>query len=95
MPTEHVDLSDRQAEFIRISIESGLFKDASEIIRAGLRLLEQQCAEDEAKLEALRRIAKESVKAFERGEFTTYSVDSMRDRLKSIGDDVRSRHARP
>jgi putative addiction module CopG family antidote len=46
MSTQSVSLSDQQAKFIRKRIERGGYRNASEIIGAGLRLLEQQEKQD-------------------------------------------------
>ena len=54
MPTRNVVLTDRQQELIDALVESGRYQNASEVLREGLRLIEQREAEDAAKLEALR-----------------------------------------
>ena len=46
-----VTLGDHFEQFIAAQIEQGRFKNASEVVRAGMRLLE----EHETKVEALRR----------------------------------------
>jgi len=53
MPTS-VALSPHFEEFIRQQIDSGRFNNVSEVVRAGLRLLEESEAERAAKLHALR-----------------------------------------
>jgi len=53
MPTS-VALSPHFEAFVRQQVESGRFNNVSEVVRAGLRLLENQEAEQAAKLEALR-----------------------------------------
>jgi len=68
MPTRNINLTDRYDSFIEASIASGRFSDASEAVLAGLYLLEQQEAEDKAKLEWLRATAQEAVAALDRGE---------------------------
>lgn len=53
MPTS-VSLSPRFETFIHHQVASGRFNNVSEVIRAGLRLLEEREAEQAAKLQALR-----------------------------------------
>jgi antitoxin ParD1/3/4 len=50
MPTRNVVLSDPQEALIRDLVASGRYQNASEVLRAGLRLLEDR----EASLEAVR-----------------------------------------
>jgi len=53
MPTS-VALSPHFEHFIREQVESGRFNNASEVVRAGLRLLEDQQKQTDLKLNALR-----------------------------------------
>jgi antitoxin ParD1/3/4 len=53
MPTS-VALSPYFETFVRRQVESGRFNNVSEVVRAGLRLLEEREAERAAKLQALR-----------------------------------------
>lgn len=53
MPTS-VALSPHFEHFIREQVESGRYNNASEVVRAGLRLLEDQQQQASLKLEALR-----------------------------------------
>ena len=53
MPTS-VALSPHFESFIRHQVDSGRFNNVSEVVRAGLRLLEEREAEQGAKLLALR-----------------------------------------
>jgi antitoxin ParD1/3/4 len=68
MPTRNVNLSQQQAAFIRQRIDEGQYRNASEVVRAGLRLLEQHEQEDKLKLRALKRLATESFSEIDRGE---------------------------
>lgn len=61
MPARNVNLTPHLAEFLDRNVASGRFADASEVVREGLRLLEQRQAEDAAKLDALRAAAKVGV----------------------------------
>ncbi|MBS0455365.1 MAG: type II toxin-antitoxin system ParD family antitoxin [Proteobacteria bacterium] len=54
MPSSYV-LGDHFENFVRQQIESGRYESASEVIRDGLRLLEEQVTSKQAKLESLRK----------------------------------------
>ena len=69
MPTRNVALTKRQEELIETLVESGRYQNASEVLRDGLRLVEQREAEDASKLKALRVAARVGVNALNRGEF--------------------------
>lgn len=56
-------------EFITTQIENGRYGSASEVVRAGLRLLE----ESESKLERLRRLLEEG----EQSGITDYSYENV------------------
>ncbi len=68
MPTRNVDLTEHYENFIAAGVEAGRYSDASEAVRAGLRLLEQQELEDLAKLDWLRGATREAFDALDRGE---------------------------
>jgi antitoxin ParD1/3/4 len=54
MPTRNVNLTDELDRFIATKVKSGRYENASEVVRAGLRILEQEERQYEAKLAALR-----------------------------------------
>ena len=68
MPTRNVNLTEHFDRFIETGVTSGRFGNASEVVREGLRLLEQRQQEDKAKLEWLRADAKEGSDSIDRGE---------------------------
>ncbi len=53
MPTS-VALSSHFETFVRNQIESGRYNNASEVVRAGLRLLEDQQKQTELQMDAMR-----------------------------------------
>lgn len=65
MANTSMDLGDHFTSFVRQLKESGRYRNASEAVRAGLRLLEQEEAENQAKIEWLR---KELIAGEESGE---------------------------
>ncbi|MGA2674471.1 MAG: type II toxin-antitoxin system ParD family antitoxin [Terracidiphilus sp.] len=54
MPTRNINLTVQLDEFVDNRIKQGLYANASEVLRAGLRALEKVEEEDKAKLDALR-----------------------------------------
>jgi antitoxin ParD1/3/4 len=72
MPTRNVVLTERQAEMVEELVESGRYQNASEVLREGLRLLEQRDAEDRAKLKALREAARVGMEDIAAGRYETF-----------------------
>ena len=83
MPTRNVNLTGRYDEFVVGQVTSGRFKNASEVVRAGLHLLEQQNREEEEKLALLRSLAAEGFDALDQGRGTV--IDGPRQLRKFIG----------
>ena len=54
MPARNVSLTDHFEAFIDESVSSGRYQNASEVVREGLRLLEQRSREDALKLRAFQ-----------------------------------------
>ena len=72
MPTRNVVLTERQEKLVAELVASGRYQNASEVLREGLRLLEQREAEDVARLQALRDAAAVGLAALDRGAFTEF-----------------------
>ncbi len=68
MPTKNVNLTDHYSEFVKNLVQSGRYKNASEVFRAGLRLLEQSTTEEQEKLKLLRILATEGFDQIDQGE---------------------------
>lgn len=85
MPTRNVNLTEHFDRFIEARVTSGRFSNASEVVREGLRLLEQREREDKARLAWLRAAAKEGFDAAECGDYTALhseeEVDGFLDRI--------------
>ena len=54
MPTRNVNLTKELDRFVLTKVESGRYDNASEVVRAALRILERDEEQYEAKLAALR-----------------------------------------
>jgi antitoxin ParD1/3/4 len=54
MPTRNVNLTPELDRFVSVKVEAGLYSNASEVMRAALRLLERDEREHEEKMAALR-----------------------------------------
>ncbi|HWA21592.1 MAG TPA: type II toxin-antitoxin system ParD family antitoxin [Caulobacterales bacterium] len=80
MATRNVVLTDRQDELIDTLVEGGRYQNASEVLREGLRLLEQREAEDAAKLTALRKAAEDGMASIEAGRFRRFDDPADLDR---------------
>jgi len=67
MPTRNINLTDHLDRFVEDQVEADKYKNASEVVRAGLRLLEQQSQTEESKLAILKRLAAEASTRSSRG----------------------------
>lgn len=92
MPTRNVVLTKRQEELVETLVESGRYQNASEVLREGLRLVEQREAEDAIKLKALRAAARVGVSALDRGEFKEFeNIKDLHAYLNDLSEKVISR----
>jgi antitoxin ParD1/3/4 len=91
MPTRNINLTDHFDAFVESSIASGRYKNASEVVREGLRLLEQRQAEDTLKLDRLREAVRVGEEALERGDFDDVELDDLASYLASLGTTARRR----
>ncbi|MEO8025032.1 MAG: type II toxin-antitoxin system ParD family antitoxin [Bryobacteraceae bacterium] len=89
MPTRNVNLTDHFDRFVETRVTSGRFSNASEVVREGLRLLEQREKEDKAKIQWLRSAAQEGFDAIDRGEYVALnSPDEVKEYLRGIREEV-------
>jgi antitoxin ParD1/3/4 len=82
-------LTDRQAVMLEQLVQSGRYQNASEVLREGLRLVQQRDAEDEARLLALRDAAAVGVADFAAGRYRSFAdADALRSHLVRRTDAV-------
>lgn len=85
MPTRNVVLTDHQATLVEELVSSGRYQNASEVLREGLRLVEQREAEDAYRLEALRAAVQVGITDMASGRFKTFdSKKSLRKHLQTL-----------
>ncbi len=68
MPTRNINLTEHFDRFVENQLSSGRFSNASEIVRAGLLLLEERQQEREARLKGLRQAAKQGLDEIDQGQ---------------------------
>jgi len=69
MPTRNVVLTERHEKFIAELVGSGRYQNASEVLREGLRLIEEREAREAAKLKALQETAQIGFADLDQGRF--------------------------
>jgi antitoxin ParD1/3/4 len=85
MPTS-IALTDRFETFVRQQVESGRYNNVSEVVRDGLRLLEDQVISERVKLQGLKRAAKAGFAAIERGQFREVPSSELDEYVASLGE---------
>jgi antitoxin ParD1/3/4 len=95
MATGNVLLTKRQEKLVEALVESGRYQNASEVLRDGLRMVEQREAEDATKLKALRDAARIGTAALDRGEFREFDdIEDLQSYLNDLSEKVISKSGR-
>ena len=68
MPTRNINLTPELSELIDAEVASGRYQNASEVVRAGLRLLERSREEQVVRLQALHRVLDAAIVQADRGD---------------------------
>lgn len=76
MPTQNVNITETQAEFIRSCVEAGDYNNASELVREALRLLKEQKDEHRTRLEYLRGEIQKGYDDYNAGNFIEVESDA-------------------
>jgi antitoxin ParD1/3/4 len=85
MPTRNVVLTNHQTALVEQLVSSGRYQNASEVLRDGLRLIEQREAEDASRLLALRSAVRVGSADFDQGNFMSFETsDSLGAHLESL-----------
>jgi len=84
MPTRNISLTAEQDAFVQEVVEAGEYQNASEAIRAALRVLQQRRQEDSLRLKALRAQIKAGIDALERGDFAEVDDTDLEEYLERV-----------
>ena len=79
-----VQLPDDISRRIDSLVESGRFDHADDVLREGLRLVEEKAAGEAAKIEALQTAADRGFADLEQGHFTDVPVEKLADHVARI-----------
>jgi antitoxin ParD1/3/4 len=91
MPTRNVVLTERHETLIEALVQSGRYQNASEVLREGLRLVENREVDEAAKLDALRAAVDIGIAAIDRGDAKEFpSAAALVDYLKTVGAKARA-----
>ena len=75
------------AQFVKAEVASGAFSSEEQVVIRSVQLLREQ----KEKLERLRADLQAARDQFDRGEFTTYTKESLRDLFDQIQEEGRQR----
>ncbi len=90
MPTRNVVLTDHQSIFVEELVKSGRYQNASEVLREGLRLVEQRELEASERLKALREAVAVGVSDIDAGRCTTFeNRTAIEDHMRNLARQAR------
>ena len=94
MPTRNVVLTDHHERVIAELVSSGRYQNASEVVREGLRLLEQRASREAARLEALREAARIGFADLDAGRATDVDAEALPALIRTLGQEAEARAGR-
>ena len=85
MPTRNVVLSEHQQQLVETLVQSGRYQNASEVLREGLRLIEERERLENAKLKALKQAARQGWADVSAGRYADVADDELQDFVGGLG----------
>ena len=85
MGTRNVNLSVGLDNFIDEQVESGLYQNASEVLREGLRLIEERDHTERAKLQALKQAARQGWTDISAARYADVGDEQLEDFIGQLG----------
>jgi antitoxin ParD1/3/4 len=92
MPTRNVVLTDHHEKVISDLVASGRYQNASEVLREGLRLIEERDSRESAKLKMLQEAARAGFADFNEGRFIELTSDAVDELIGDLGRQARGRN---
>ena len=85
MPTRNVVLSEHQHELVETLVQSGRYQNASEVLREGLRLIEDRERVEDTKRKALKQAARQGWADVSAGRYADVADDQLEDFVGRLG----------
>ena len=85
MPTRNVVLSEHQQQLVEALVQSGRYQNASEVLRDGLRLIEERERLEGARLKALKLAARQGWADVSAGRYADVADDRLEDFIGQLG----------
>lgn len=95
MPTLKVVLSEQQHELVDTLVRSGRYQNASEVLREGLRLVEQRERREAAKLKALQEASAAGWADIAAGRYTDIEDNELDAFIERLGREAATRAGAP
>lgn len=87
MPTRNINLTEHFDRFVEELVGAGRYKNASEVLRAGLRLLELETQTEKEKLTLLKKLAADGFRSLDQGQGLSVASESeLRNAIARIGN---------
>lgn len=94
MPTRNVVLTDHHEQVIDGLVKAGRYQNASEVLRDGLRLVEEREEQSALKRELLREAARIGIADIEEGRYRTFTSSAvLSDHLRALSEQAIARAA--
>ena len=88
MATRNVVLTEHHSELIEHLVNSGRYQNASEVLRAGLRMVEESEAQYRIRIGQLRDAVREGFNDVDQGKVQTFAADEASEYLIDRADQL-------
>ena len=85
MPTRNVVLSEHQQHLVETLVQSGRYQNASEVLREGLRLIEERERREDARLKALKQAVRQGWADVSAGRHAEVADDQLEGFVGQLG----------